>query len=260
MCLAGQTLTRWVQLVNNPNTMKRPSFQLYPKDVLSDRKVAVMNNEQLGGYFKLLCYMWQEEDCSLPNDTEELAALSGLDEAELDRVMRCFIPHPSLGDRISQKRLLAEREKQDTFRKKMSEAGKKGNKKRWSKPKKKVSPSDNQAIASDRSSSPSSNIKKDTLKGVQKTPGEMARSFFGSEVEQTAMVDHLVKNGMNREVAAFEVREFCDYWTESTKSGKKVKWELRETFDIKKRLATWMRRSHRIKTSGPKKKQGTANL
>jgi hypothetical protein len=35
------------------------------------------------------------------------------------------------------------------------------------------------------------------------------------------------------------LKKFCDYWTEKNKSGSKMRFELQETFEISKRLATW---------------------
>lgn len=35
------------------------------------------------------------------------------------------------------------------------------------------------------------------------------------------------------------LREFYNYWTEMNKSGAKLKYELQQTFEISKRLATW---------------------
>ena len=40
-----------------------PAFQFYPRDFLSDAKVAAMTNEQVGCYWKLICYCWIETDC-----------------------------------------------------------------------------------------------------------------------------------------------------------------------------------------------------
>ena len=56
-------------------TNTRPWFPLYAADFLSDPKVVVLNNEELGIYFRLLCYHWI--DGSLPDDDLELATLSG---------------------------------------------------------------------------------------------------------------------------------------------------------------------------------------
>lgn len=33
--------------------------------------------------------------------------------------------------------------------------------------------------------------------------------------------------------------DFCDYWTEKNKSGKKMRFEMQETFELEKRLARW---------------------
>ena len=35
--------------------------------------------------------------------------------------------------------------------------------------------------------------------------------------------------------------EFCEYWTETNKSGKKMKFEMQKTFDVKRRLSRWAR-------------------
>jgi hypothetical protein len=38
------------------------------------------------------------------------------------------------------------------------------------------------------------------------------------------------------------LNKFCDYWTEPTKGGTKLRWELEKCFDISRRLATWASR------------------
>jgi len=38
------------------------------------------------------------------------------------------------------------------------------------------------------------------------------------------------------------VKCFFDYWSELNKSGTKMRWELQQTFEISKRLATWEKR------------------
>lgn len=103
--------------------MKRPSFQFYPKDLLSDRNVAIMSNAQLGGYLKLLCYMWQDENCTLPNDEELLQKLSGLNSDELRVVQGCFNLVEPNNNQITHKRLQEERMKQDEWRAKSRKGG-----------------------------------------------------------------------------------------------------------------------------------------
>lgn len=43
------------------------------------------------------------------------------------------------------------------------------------------------------------------------------------------------------------MREFFDYWTEPNKSKTKMKFELQPTWDTKRRLSTWSKRSNEIK-------------
>tara|TARA_R100000152_G_C6781427_1_gene215892 strand:+ start:2249 stop:2908 length:660 start_codon:yes stop_codon:yes gene_type:complete len=38
-------------------------------------------------------------------------------------------------------------------------------------------------------------------------------------------------------------QEFVDYWTETNSSGKKMKFEMQKTFDVKRRLARWVKNS-----------------
>ncbi len=35
------------------------------------------------------------------------------------------------------------------------------------------------------------------------------------------------------------IDDFCDYWTESKPKGKKLKFEMQQTFDISRRLKKW---------------------
>jgi len=136
--------------------MKRPSFQFYPKDFLSDPNVITMSNEEVGGYIKLLCYLWVE-DGELPNDEEFLCKLSGLDKVSLTKVIRCF----NIGDNLTHNRITLERKKQDDWRKKCSEAGKKGMKSRWTSQKTKDKVSYKVDITKHNTSSSTSSSSKD---------------------------------------------------------------------------------------------------
>jgi hypothetical protein len=40
-----------------------------------------------------------------------------------------------------------------------------------------------------------------------------------------------------------EVQKFISYWTEPTKNKKKIKYDREPTWDMKRRLGTWMRNS-----------------
>jgi len=106
-------------------TKKSPAFQFYPKDWFSSRNVRRMTLEQRGGYWELLCHEWLEDDCSLPDDDDELAFLSGLNDKWPEcskNIRKCF---EKRGKKLFNLRLLEEREKQEAFRKKCSDAGRK---------------------------------------------------------------------------------------------------------------------------------------
>ena len=126
--------------------MKRPSFQFYPSDWLSDPNVCAMTPEQEGAYIRLLALMWNTEDCELWNNEEYLCKLSRVDRLAIALPLRCFKVSKRNKENITHKRLLEERAKQDEHREKMSKAGKLGNKIRHGN-EAEISLSDSQAIA-----------------------------------------------------------------------------------------------------------------
>lgn len=79
------------------------------------------------------------------------------------------------------------------------------------------------------------------------TPAKFARKFFtGEEDAQRAISEWIKQQTKSEEVSAAireEVRKFIVYWTEPNKSGTKVKWEMQETFEVKRRLHTWLSRA-----------------
>lgn len=109
---------------------KSPAFQFYPKDWLSDVKVISMTPAQRGIYIQLLCFMWLEDDCSLPSDTGFLTHLTNGLQQDVNEVKKCFY---EVDGRIHQKRLCKEKEKQKEFKEKASKAGKKSAERRWGK-------------------------------------------------------------------------------------------------------------------------------
>ena len=109
--------------------MKSPAFQFYPKDLLGEAKIAVMDNRTFGVYWRLVCYAWEEP---LPDDPKELAKMVNETpktfEKMWDRIRKCFVAtekglvHPHLEQ---------ERVNQQLRRDQASKAGKKGAEKRW---------------------------------------------------------------------------------------------------------------------------------
>lgn len=72
------------------------------------------------------------------------------------------------------------------------------------------------------------------------TPSQIAKEFFSDSEMRERYIAKLAKQGVKVEIARLEVKKFALYWTEPTKSGRKVRWETEKTFDIKRRLVTWM--------------------
>lgn len=113
--------------------MKSPAFQFYPADFLADENVAMMTNQEIGCYIKLMCYCWREG--SIPKEISKIAKLCGEDSlamAELWRsISQCFTLAIADPSRLLHHRLEAERVKQENFRKERSESGKKGAEAKW---------------------------------------------------------------------------------------------------------------------------------
>ena len=65
-------------------------FPFYPADFLTSNRVALMTTEEIGGYTLLLCYAWQDPNCTLPADDESIRKLSRL-TGSLEAVKSCFI-------------------------------------------------------------------------------------------------------------------------------------------------------------------------
>ena len=107
---------------------KSPAFQFYPKDWLSDELVRRMSHTEKGIYIDLLSVCWVEQ--SLPADTEHLAQIIGMTPQRFLKLwthsvlQQCFFVN---GDgRLHHKRLDAERQKQENYRRRQSDNGSKG--------------------------------------------------------------------------------------------------------------------------------------
>jgi uncharacterized protein YdaU (DUF1376 family) len=111
---------------------KVPAFQFYPKDFLSDTNVLKMSHTERGLYITLMASCWM--DGALPNNTKELAQMVKMPAPRFERLWQgplgcCFYVN---GDgRLHHKRLDAEREKQEQYRRRQSRAAAS----RWDKPK-----------------------------------------------------------------------------------------------------------------------------
>jgi uncharacterized protein YdaU (DUF1376 family) len=113
---------------------KSPAFQFYPKDFLTDERVVLMSNTEVGIYVRLLCFCWLEG--TLPLETQALARMARMPIKQFTRlwensiVKTCFKLSDEDG-RLHHKRLDEERDKQRTYNKGQSESGKRGAEARW---------------------------------------------------------------------------------------------------------------------------------
>ena len=109
-----------------------PYFQFWPNDWLGSQKVAMMTPEEEGAYIRLLALCWNDPDCSLPDDDEILARLSRLNERWLKggstMLRKCFVKHPKKQGFLTNEKLQKERERQEFWRKKSAEGGRKSGK------------------------------------------------------------------------------------------------------------------------------------
>lgn len=100
---------------------KPPAFQFYPKDFLSDANVSVMNMEEVGIYWWLICHLWIEG--SLPKNQKALRELCKNPpnwKEDWKKVKKCFYAN---GTRLYHKRLEKERKKQEEWREKSRRGG-----------------------------------------------------------------------------------------------------------------------------------------
>jgi uncharacterized protein YdaU (DUF1376 family) len=131
---------------------KRRAFLIYTDDWLSSRAITAMTAAEERGYFRLLLYSWNEDDCGLPDNDETLAQLSKLGRAWYGKsgpVVRAqFVTRDG---RIFNERLLEERAYQNEVREKRSEAARAANAIRW------ASDSDPSRIANGSQTDPNRN-------------------------------------------------------------------------------------------------------
>ena len=102
-----------------------PAFQLYASDFLID--TAEMSTLEVGAYTRLLFYQWVNE--SLPKDPKKLCGLAGVGLTRFNKIWDTighkFQPNDE-GNRLVNKRLEKTRIEQEAYRKRRSDAGKKG--------------------------------------------------------------------------------------------------------------------------------------
>lgn len=77
------------------------------------------------------------------------------------------------------------------------------------------------------------------------TPLQISKDFFDKKESFNYLFELFAKQ-VDRKILKVRFEEFVLYWTEPNKSGTKVKWEQQSTFDVKRRLYTWLKNSHKF--------------
>jgi uncharacterized protein YdaU (DUF1376 family) len=110
---------------------KRPAFQFYPREYLTDEHVVLMNLEEQGAYVRLLCHQWLEG--SVPAEIPALARLCGVAPAKMKRLWVCIAPkfQATPDGRLVNERLERARKDTEEWKATQAEAGRRGAEKRW---------------------------------------------------------------------------------------------------------------------------------
>lgn len=85
----------------------------------------------------------------------------------------------------------------------------------------------------------------------RETPGDFAKRFFGRDEEAVGeIIQELTqKTSAPEDVLTQEIQKFMLYWTEPNKSGTKERWQTEKTFEVRRRLFTWLSRAGKINQS-----------
>jgi len=87
-------------------------------------------------------------------------------------------------------------------------------------------------------------------------PREIAKQFFEDITKQEEIIQWMLTKGVSEDLARKELDNFISYWTELNSTGKKQRWQMEKTFEIQRRLKTWLERASKYsRGSGTKQMQ-----
>ena len=114
-----------------------PAFLFYPESWNGSKKLSLMSLEEIGAFINLLAWTAQDPDCSIEDDDNVLAKLSGLGNekwtASASIIRSCFIPHAYRKHYLTNKKLILERIKLNGSKNKKKVKAKNAAEKRWEK-------------------------------------------------------------------------------------------------------------------------------
>lgn len=77
-------------------------------------------------------------------------------------------------------------------------------------------------------------------KNMSSTPSQTAKDFFSKGVIYSEYLELFTKGNLKKELVISEFDKFILYWTELNGSGTKQRWQQQSTFEVKRRLVTWL--------------------
>lgn len=83
---------------------------------------------------------------------------------------------------------------------------------------------------------------KDRLEGevATLTPAQEAQDLFSGKGVESFLDYFSSRSNAPPETLSRELVKFASYWTEKNKSGTKERWQQQNTFEVKRRFATWL--------------------
>jgi uncharacterized protein YdaU (DUF1376 family) len=113
--------------------MNAPYFPLFVNNWLGSSRISALTPAEEGAYIRLLCYEWNDQDCSLPTDDDALASLSRLGTAWPKSAARLRALFDLENGRLYNPKLLSLRIEADKLREKKHAGGVAGMLSRWHK-------------------------------------------------------------------------------------------------------------------------------
>jgi hypothetical protein len=191
--------------------------------------------EQEGAYFRLLCYQWNSENQTIPDNDADLSMLSRLGgrwETLGSKVKACFDPVPDVPGVLRNERLWHEYNRILGLRSRQAEGGRKAMSNRWTK-----------TVVSDKSpiTDLDSHLQQGTENREQRTENGKGKSLSSyrtwTEAEFRADVEAL--NG-DQILTPEEVDDFVAYWQEKSPTGR-TKLQMERTWETRRRMKTAVR-------------------
>lgn len=105
---------------------KPPAFQFYCNDWLSSPTVMLLEPLQELAFFRILLFMWQDDDCGIDPDPEKWGRLTRTDANTCSIVFEmCLTPHPTCSNKLTSQRLYDYALAQTEYHAKKQAAGRK---------------------------------------------------------------------------------------------------------------------------------------